>query len=60
MKPEDLIGTPIDGAPKPDGIRIIRVRKLDGKPQIGTSDYRTDRLNVEVENGKITKIRGVG
>jgi len=39
---------------------IIRVTTRDGVSQIGTADMRDNRLNVEVENGKITKYVGNG
>jgi hypothetical protein len=41
------------------GIKI-RIYRLDGNPMIVTADYRTDRLNVYVDDGVITKIVGRG
>lgn len=38
----------------------LRVVKLDGKPLIVTGDHRTDRVNVSVENGIVTKFEFVG
>lgn len=31
----------------------LRVYKMDGRHRICTRDYRTDRINVNVEDGKI-------
>jgi hypothetical protein len=33
----------------------LRLTMEDGKAYICTRDYRTDRVNVHVENGKVTK-----
>lgn len=33
-----------------------RVTMLDGQPRPATRDYRPDRLNFEVENGKVVKV----
>lgn len=38
----------------------VRIRELDGEPQLGTDDYRTDRVNVAVTAGRIERILGVG
>ena len=38
----------------------IRVTKRDGKPYLGTMDYRPERINVVVESGKIIQIVGAG
>jgi len=32
-----------------------RVTSEDGKPLIGTRDYRLDRVNLNIEQGKVTK-----
>ena len=42
------------------GERVRRVRpvKVDGERMMMTMDYRTDRINVETENGKIVRIAG--
>ncbi len=34
--------------------------KIDGRPCIGTQDFRTDRYNVSVIDGKISEIVGIG
>merc|ERR1712129_147785 len=39
-------------------ITTIRPRRVNGEAMFGTCDYRTDRINVETENGKIVKILG--
>jgi hypothetical protein len=33
----------------------LRITRTDGVAHIVTMDYRTDRVNVHVENGKVTK-----
>lgn len=38
----------------------IRPIKIDGKPMIGTRDYRTDRIQVIVENTLITEVVRIG
>lgn len=32
----------------------VRVRNRDGETFMGTCDYRTDRVNLSIDNGKIT------
>ena len=39
-------------------VRMVRPVKVDGEARMVTMDYRTDRINVETENGKIVKIVG--
>merc|ERR1712129_566638 len=39
-------------------ITEIRPMKVDEEGMLGTCDYRTDRINVETENGKIVKLLG--
>lgn len=44
-----------------DGIvKEIRVNVVDAKPVLATADYRIDRINVEIEDGRIKAIRGIG
>jgi nucleoside-triphosphatase THEP1 len=38
----------------------IRVLKQDGKDCMGACDYNPGRINVAVDNGKITEIIGLG
>ena len=38
----------------------IRCVKRDGEYTIVTRDYRTDRLNVEVEGGVVVKVKSIG
>jgi hypothetical protein len=45
---------PISG----EKIGAIRAMVVDGEGMMGTCDYRTDRINVEISNKKIVKIRG--
>lgn len=40
--------------------KIVRVIVEDGEPLIVTSDLRSDRINVEVENGVVKTVVGVG
>ena len=34
--------------------------KIDGVPMLCTADVNLNRIGVEVENGIITKVRGIG
>jgi len=34
----------------------MRPTKVDGQPRMMTMDFREDRINVEVEEGKVVKI----
>jgi hypothetical protein len=45
---------------RPHGIQTIRARWVDGQPQIGTSDMRTNRLNVSLQGGIIDRVSGIG
>ena len=38
----------------------VRVVSKDGKPLAGTMDFRPDRINVETENGQVTKVVDLG
>ena len=38
----------------------MRITKVDGKAHIVTCDFRMDRLNVEVVDGKISKVIDLG
>lgn len=38
----------------------VRVTRQDGENHIGTRDFRTDRVNVHVESGRVVAISGVG
>lgn len=58
----DLVGRPIEEA---SAIAIdrgltVRVMRLDGEDLMGTMDYRTDRVNVEVADGVVVAILGIG
>jgi hypothetical protein len=57
---EELIGKTVEEAKAEHPAMRIRVMKLDGKGQIGTADYRTDRINVAVEDGIITEVLNIG
>lgn len=37
-----------------EGLKF-RVRKEDGRAFVGTCDYRRDRVNVEIESGKVVR-----
>lgn len=41
-------------------IKTIRVVRKDGKPCMVTADARSNRLNVEETNDRISKVRGIG
>ena len=38
----------------------VRVARLDGEDQPLTMDFREDRVNVEITDGKVTSIVSVG
>ena len=42
------------------GITEVRATMIDGSHLMCTSDYRTDRINVGVSNGKIISVGGLG
>ncbi|MEP2776862.1 MAG: hypothetical protein ABJQ29_11755 [Luteolibacter sp.] len=56
--PQSLVGMPLEKAQKAcdDRGRRHRVSKLDGKPQMGTRDYRPERVNFEVNDGIVTAV----
>lgn len=57
-KPESLVGLPhadVKAACDAAGVRN-RVIELDGESQPVTRDYRPDRLNFKVKDGKITAV----
>lgn len=57
MIDEDVIGMEKQAAIdfcKTQGVKV-RVRSEDGKSFIGTADYRMDRINLHIENGKVVK-----
>ncbi|UTC28954.1 hypothetical protein MARCHEWKA_04420 [Brevundimonas phage vB_BpoS-Marchewka] len=61
-EPEDfsaLIGLTIQEAEALTG-GLVRATMRDGRPQIGTCDYRLDRINVSVVDGRITAAGGRG
>jgi len=39
---------------KSQGLKV-RVRSEDGQAFVGTCDYRLDRINLSIENGKVIK-----
>lgn len=50
--------TPIEGGDLTN--YKIRVVRSDGQYRVVTRDYRRDRVNVEIENGIITKVISIG
>lgn len=51
-----VLGLPADEAQKAlvaSGWRC-RITRTDGRPHICTQDFRTDRVNLHVENGVVT------
>ena len=39
---------------------VLRVRKRDSEPSLGTCEYSEQRINVCVRDGKISKIEEIG
>lgn len=39
---------------------LLRVVKEDGRPMLGTCDFRPNRCNVEVTGGKVTTVESWG
>ncbi len=59
MEREDtLIGLTLDEARQLG--YTVRATIIDKKPQMGTCDYRPERINVALEDGKIIMITGNG
>lgn len=55
----ELIGlTPTEGEALVEG--SIRATVIDGRPQVGTRDYRVDRINVALQDGLIVSVSGRG
>jgi hypothetical protein len=56
-----LVGMPLGQAEKTaaDHGCTVRPVKVDGKDRAVTMDLRQDRINVEVEEGKVTVVEGV-
>ena len=59
---EKIIGLNIDDAEfiAADSGFIVRKVKEDGKGLFIKDDYRVRRINVEVINGKVTNVQGIG
>lgn len=59
----DIIGKTVEEAEeilKPYGIKTVRVTKQNGQYGLATADYRLNRVNVWVDQGKIVHVTGVG
>lgn len=56
--PQSLVGMPLEKAQKACDDRSLphRVTVIDGKPQIVTRDFRTERLNFAVKEGKVIAV----
>lgn len=60
--PGDIIGKNINearGIATSKGL-TIRVMEEDGESYVGTCDFRPDRINVVVKEGKVVEITGNG
>lgn len=60
---QELIGLTVEEAEellKPKGIKTVRVTKNNGQHGLATADYRMNRINVWVDQGKIVHVTGVG
>jgi hypothetical protein len=60
----DLIGMTYETARQAAtgrGIRVLRISSRGGRAMVVTRDYRTDRLNIDMDaNERICAIRGIG
>lgn len=55
-----LVGKTVEEAAKQEPAYTIRVIKRDGEPTVVTRDMNLFRINVEIENGIISKVVGFG
>ncbi len=57
-KAQDFVGMTLEEAEEAakDAGLTLRVAEEDGCPKLLTKDLRTDRVNVVVENGKVTSV----
>ncbi len=62
LNPQDLIGKTKEEANEllKDTGFYVRVAKKDGHNCMGTCDFRPERIGVETELGKITRVCGTG
>ena len=62
MDTDQLIGLTIEQARTvaAENKRSIRIRREDGKSYIGTDDFDGERINVEVREGRVVEVLGVG
>ena len=56
---ESLIGKTVEDAEQISG-KIIRVVAEDGQRYVLTMEFRMDRLNVELVEGLISAVKGIG
>lgn len=59
---EKIVGLPVEDAAtllKNEGL-LIRQMRVDGESLMGTADFRKERVNVEVEDGKVTGVLKLG
>ena len=57
MIEQDVIGMEKEAAIdlcKNQGVKV-RVRSEDGQSFMGTADYRMDRINIHIQDGKVVK-----
>jgi nicotinamidase/pyrazinamidase len=59
---EKIVGLSVEDATKAleDAGLKIRQSKVDGEATVGDREFREDRVNVEIEEGTITGVRGIG
>lgn len=56
---DHIIGMTLDEAEKASGLKI-RPTMINGQHMIVTRDYRLDRLNVSLKDGRIISVSGLG
>ena len=62
MQPEKLIGLSKEEAQSQCERKGYRMRVVveDGEASLGSMEYRPNRINVTVQNGRVHEIQGIG
>lgn len=62
MKPEDfdVIGLTVEEAQAKYPTWRFRAKEVDGIPRVVTMDFRRDRVNIALKDGKIISVKSLG